>query len=171
LHEQFRADDVNKVYLALLAGAWAKTRWMVDAPLQKNVLQSGERMVKVAREGKPAQTEFRRRARFVDATLVEARPITGRTHQIRVHALSMGHPVLGDERYGNESVNREFRRRGLRRLFLHAHTTSFLHPRSGETILVEAPLDPELEEFLERCHREPAASGSGQGMATAWSST
>lgn len=154
LHEQFRADDVNKVYLALLAGVWAKTRWMVDAPLQKNILQSGERMVKVARDGKPAQTEFRRRERFADATLVEARPITGRTHQIRVHALSMGHPVLGDDRYGNEAVNREFRQRGLKRLFLHAEATTFLHPRTGASIRVDAPLDPDLEAFLVICRQE-----------------
>lgn len=148
LHEQFRGDDVQKVYVALLAGAWARTRWMVDAPLQKNVLQSGERMVKVSREGRSAVTEFRRRERYANATLVEARPITGRTHQIRVHAQHMGHPLAGDERYGNESANREFKRLGLRRLFLHSLETSLRHPRSGEALRFQAPLDPELARFL-----------------------
>ena len=148
LHEQFRNDEVKKVYLALLAGAWARTRWIADAPLKKNVLQSGERVVKVAREGKPAVTEFRRKERYANATLVEARPVTGRTHQIRVHAQSMGHPIVGDERYGDETVNRAFRRIGLKRLFLHAAETAFRHPRSGKPIEVKAPLDRDLSEFL-----------------------
>jgi len=148
LHEQFRNDEVKKVYLALLAGAWARTRWIADAPLKKNVLRSGERVVKVAREGKPAVTEFRRKERYANATLVEARPVTGRTHQIRVHAQSMGHPIVGDERYGDETVNRAFRRIGLKRLFLHAAETAFRHPRSGKPIEVKAPLDRDLSEFL-----------------------
>lgn len=148
LHEQFRDDDVNKVYVALLAGQWAKTRLMVDAPLKKNVLQSGERMVRVARDGKSAMTEFKRLARYAEATLVEARPITGRTHQIRVHALHMGHALAGDERYGDEATNRRFRQSGLKRLFLHAAHTTFRHPRTGVAVKVEAPLDSELADFL-----------------------
>jgi 23S rRNA pseudouridine955/2504/2580 synthase len=149
LHEQFRGDEVKKVYLALLAGAWARTRWLVDAPLRKNVLQSGERLVKVSGEGKPAVTEFRRRARYAAATLAEARPITGRTHQIRVHARHMGHPLAGDERYGDENANREFRRLGLKRLFLHSLETTLRHPRTGELLRFEAPLDRDLRDFLE----------------------
>lgn len=148
LHEQFRDDDVNKVYVALLAGQWAKTRLMVDAPLKKNVLQSGERMVRVARDGKSAMTEFKRLARYAEATLVEARPITGRTHQIRVHALHMGHALAGDDRYGDEATNRRFRQSGLKRLFLHAAHTTFRHPRTGVAVKVEAPLDSELADFL-----------------------
>lgn len=148
LHEQFRGDGVEKVYLALLAGAWARTRWIVDAPLQKNVLQSGERLVKVSREGKPAVTEFRRRERYAQATLVEARPITGRTHQIRVHARHLGHPLAGDERYGDENANREFRRLGLKRLFLHSLETTLRHPKTGEVLRFRAPLDDDLAGFL-----------------------
>ncbi|MGX2041658.1 23S rRNA pseudouridine(955/2504/2580) synthase RluC [Methylocaldum sp. MU1018] len=153
LHEQFRNDEVKKAYLALLVGAWARTRWTVDAPLKKNVLQSGERMVKVAREGKPAVTEFRRKARYASSTLVEARPITGRTHQIRVHAQAMGHPIVGDDRYGDEKVNREFRQFGLKRLFLHALETTFRHPRTGKPIEAKAPLDRDLSEFLDALPR------------------
>jgi 23S rRNA pseudouridine955/2504/2580 synthase len=148
LHEQFRDDDVNKRYVALLAGQWAQSRWRVDAPLKKNVLQSGERMVRVARDGKAAVTEFRRLTRYAEATLVEARPITGRTHQIRVHALHMGHPVAGDERYGDETSNRRLRQLGLKRLFLHARETTFRHPRTAEPVRVEAPLDDELARLL-----------------------
>ncbi|HYE34552.1 23S rRNA pseudouridine(955/2504/2580) synthase RluC [Methylocaldum sp.] len=149
LHEQFRNDEVKKVYLALLAGPWARTRWIMDAPLKKNVLQSGERMVRVAREGKPAVTEFRRKDRYANSTLVEARPVTGRTHQIRVHAQAMGHPIVGDERYGDEKINREFRQLGLKRLFLHALETAFRHPRTGKSTEAKAPLDQDLSEFLD----------------------
>jgi 23S rRNA pseudouridine955/2504/2580 synthase len=149
LHEQFRGDEVKKAYLALLAGAWARSFWIVDAPLQKNVLQSGERMVKVARDGKPSVTEFKRRERYAKATLVEARPITGRTHQIRVHAQSMGHPLAGDDRYGDDQANRDFKQLGLKRLFLHAAETAFRHPRTGAALRFEAPLPEELRQFLD----------------------
>ena len=149
LHEQYRDDEVSKVYVALLAGQWAHTRWQVDAPLQKNVLQSGERLVRVARDGKAAVTQFRRLARYAEATLVEARPITGRTHQIRVHAQHLGHPLAGDDRYGEETVNRRFRQLGLKRLFLHARATTFRHPQTGALFQIEAPLDEELTRFLE----------------------
>jgi 23S rRNA pseudouridine955/2504/2580 synthase len=148
LHEQFRGDGVEKTYLALFSGVWARRRQVVDAPLLKNVLQSGERVVKVSSEGKAAVTEFRRLEPLSGATLVEARPVTGRTHQIRVHAKSLGHPLAGDERYGDPSLNQGFRQRGLKRLFLHAATLAFVHPRSGREIRVEAPLETDLADFL-----------------------
>jgi 23S rRNA pseudouridine955/2504/2580 synthase len=151
LHESFRSDDqVHKVYLALLSGVWARIQWTVDAPLKKNILQSGERMVRVHAEGKPARTEFRHVRKYAAATLVEAKPLTGRTHQIRVHAQAIGHPVAGDERYGNPQINQAFRRQGLRRLFLHAAELSFRHPRTGRPFQVKAPLEPELQDYLTR---------------------
>lgn len=153
LHEQFREDDIGKVYVALLAGVWAKSRWLVDAPLKKNVLQSGERMVRVARDGKSAETEFRRLERYQGATLVEARPVTGRTHQIRVHAQHMGHPLVGDDRYGDEEVNRRFRQSGFKRLFLHARETELRHPSTGETLRFQAPLDDDLVQCLRKIPR------------------
>lgn len=149
LHEQFRDDDINKGYLALLAGRWARRSFLVDAPLRKNTLKSGERLVCVARDGKEAQTQFRRLRAFDGATLVEARPVTGRTHQIRVHALAMGHPLVGDERYGSAETNRIFKDLGLKRLFLHASEAGFCHPRTGEPLTVEAPLDAALAKLLE----------------------
>lgn len=149
LHEQFRDETIQKVYLALFTGVWSKTRWMVDVPLQKNVLQSGERVVKISRQGKPAITEFRRRERYTHATLVEARPLTGRTHQVRVHAQYLGHPLAGDDRYGNDNANREFRQIGLRRLFLHALRTTIHHPRTGELLQFHAPLPSDLAAVLQ----------------------
>lgn len=151
LHELFRADhQVKKAYIALLVGTWARKQLLVDAPLKKNILQSGERMVKVAKDGKPAQTEFRRLRKFASATLVEANLFSGRTHQIRVHALSMGHAVACDERYGDEAQNQEFRRLGLKRLFLHAAELAFIHPRDNKPFHIKAPLDSELQDFLDR---------------------
>ncbi len=151
LHELFReGHQVKKIYVALLAGVWERKSLLVDAPLKKNILQSGERIVKVARDGKPAQTELRRLRKFANATLVEASLMTGRTHQIRVHALSIGHPIAGDERYGHAAANADFRQTGLKRLFLHAAELAFAHPRGGHPFQIKAPLEPELQEFLDR---------------------
>jgi 23S rRNA pseudouridine955/2504/2580 synthase len=149
LHEMLRENHgIAKHYQALLAGAWARKRLTVDAPLKKNVLSSGERIVRVAADGKPSETEFHRLRKFPQATLVEARLLTGRTHQIRVHAKTMGHAILGDERYGDEKINQEFRKLGLKRLFLHASDLAFQHPQNGQPFRVHAPLDVELESFL-----------------------
>lgn len=149
-HELFRDDHrVEKVYVALLAGVWARKQLSVDAPLKKNILQSGERMVKVASDGKPALTHFRRLRKFDQATLVEANLMTGRTHQIRVHAKTLGHPIIGDDRYGDANTNQLFRELGLKRLFLHAKSLAFAHPRTGKPFAIEAPLDTELETFLD----------------------
>ena len=151
LHEMFREDhQVKKTYIALLSGVWARKSLLVDAPLKKNILQSGERMVKVAKDGKPARTEFRRLRKFASATLVEASPLTGRTHQIRVHALSIGHPIACDERYGDVAQNLEFRKMGLKRLFLHASELAFAHPRDNRPFQIKAALEHELQEFVDR---------------------
>ena len=142
--------QIKKVYLALLTGVWARKSLLVDAPLKKNILQSGERMVKVAKDGKEACTEFRRLRKFASATLVEANLLTGRTHQIRVHALHIGHPIVCDERYGDESLNQEFRRLGLKRLFLHAFELAFAHPKDNRPFTIQAPLEPDLQDILDR---------------------
>ena len=149
LHRQLREGEVDKRYLALVVGNWPRNRRQVDAPLEKNVLRSGERMVRVSREGKRAVTEFTVLERFAGATLLEARPITGRTHQIRVHALQAGFPLLGDEKYGNEASEALGRRLGLGRLFLHAWRLGFALPGTGRLEL-EAALDADLEKILEK---------------------
>lgn len=149
LHELFRGDGIEKTYLALLSGQWARKKLVVTAPLLKNINKGGERIVVVSSAGKEAETLFRRIRLFERATLVEAAPKTGRTHQIRVHAAHLGHPIVGDERYGMAEVNREFKSRGMQRLFLHAEKLRFAHPVSGQMISVTAPLPDDLASWLE----------------------
>ncbi len=147
LHRQLREDKVDKRYLALVAGNWPGSLRVVEAPLEKNVLQSGERMVRVAREGKRSVTEFTVVERFEGATLVEAKPVTGRTHQIRVHARHAGFPLLGDDKYSDERSAALTRALGLQRLFLHARSLRLSLPESGPLTL-QAALDPDLENIL-----------------------
>jgi len=148
LHELFRDDHIEKTYLALLAGQWARKKQVVNAPLQKNVSKGGERMVVISQGGKEAETLFTRMQLFHDATLVRAAPKTGRTHQIRVHAASLGHAIVGDERYGLDEVNKAFKARGYKRMFLHAETLKFQHPVTGLPLTISAPLPQQLNELL-----------------------
>ncbi len=150
LHEALRGDGVDKRYLALVRGSWPTSKKKVSAPLLKNNLRSGERMVEVNPEGKEALTEFRVVRRFGEfATLVEASPITGRTHQIRVHAKHAGHSIAGDPKYGDEDFTREIRDLGGKRLFLHAHSLAISLPDGGE-LKLEAPVDEMWQKTLER---------------------
>ncbi len=149
LHEQLRTGTIDKRYLALVVGRWPNRRKVVSAPLLKNMLRSGERMVNVSPEGKKSTTEFSIVERFEGATLVEAKPITGRTHQIRVHALSVGHPLLGDEKYGDEQANKHFKGRGLRRLFLHAASLDVPMSEGESNLKVSAPISDDLQQLLD----------------------
>ena len=148
LHEQLRMKGMQKDYLALVRGQWQSHCKVVQAPLLKNILQSGERIVRVNAEGKPSETRFKVEERFENATLVKASPVTGRTHQIRVHTLHAGHPIAFDDRYGDREFDSELKGTGLDRLFLHAAALRFEHPNTGETMRVEAPLDKKLRHCL-----------------------
>ena len=150
LHAQLRDGQMDKRYQALVAGQWPENRFKVKAPLLKNVLQSGERLVSVNENGKPSETRYRILTRYEDATLVEASPITGRTHQIRVHCLPAGHPIACDPKYGDEQFDDTMRSRDLKRLFLHAASIQFIHPGSGETVRFQAPLDEQLTRALKQ---------------------
>ncbi|CAJ0993487.1 Ribosomal large subunit pseudouridine synthase C [Sodalis praecaptivus] len=148
LHEQLRAKGMQKDYLALVRGQWQSHVKTVAAPLLKNILASGERIVRVNSEGKPSETRFKVEERFTLATLVRASPITGRTHQIRVHAQHAGHPIVFDDRYGDGAFDQQLTGCGLNRLFLHAAALRFDHPGSGETLRIESPLDAPLRQCL-----------------------
>ncbi len=143
LHEQIRNHKMDKHYKLLVKGRWDKP-CTVNKPLLKNELQSGERMVKVDLNGQEAITHFIPLEIFDNYTLVEARLETGRTHQIRVHALSEGYPIAGDDKYGDRVFNAEMKKLGLKRMFLHASFLGFEHPIEQRRFEIEAPLPNEL---------------------------
>lgn len=148
LHEALRAGRVEKRYSALLRDHWPARTQQVKAPLHKFQLRSGERMVEVSGAGKEATTRFVAKRRLADSTLVDIELLTGRTHQARVHAAHVGHPIAGDVKYGDREFNRLMRQRGLTRLFLHASRLRFKHPGTGRMLTVAAPLPSELVNVL-----------------------
>lgn len=150
LHELLRAGRVEKRYLALVLGRWQTGERRVDAPLRKNQLRGGERIVTVTAEGKAADTLFRPLDIRTRASLMEIALGTGRTHQIRVHSAHVGHPLAGDEKYGDGEFNRQMRGLGLKRLFLHAHSIAYGDPDNGRDIHVSSPLPEELRAVLDR---------------------
>ncbi|WP_412754523.1 RluA family pseudouridine synthase [Legionella donaldsonii] len=142
------AREVQKTYWALLNNSWqGKKTKLVDAALEKNTLKSGERVVAVKEEGKASQTSFKLLENYQQACWVEASPKTGRTHQIRVHSAYLGHPIVGDEKYGTEELIT-----GLEsvksRLYLHARAIQF--NLNGKNYLFEANLDERFAETLKK---------------------
>lgn len=143
-------SGITKVYQALVIGHWPKTCRRVDAPLLKIEVADDERVVRVHAEGKPSLTEFKLLQDYTNCSLVEARPITGRTHQIRVHAKHMGHSLVGDEKYGDDDFNKEMRVLGVKRLFLHAAELGFYLPEAKEKTIVRAPLAADLASVIKK---------------------
>ncbi len=150
LHEQLRNKTMNKQYMALVKGAWDKKWRSVREPLLKHAQNS---IVKVSPEGKPSETRFKILQRYQGCTLVEASPVTGRTHQIRVHTACKGHNIACDDRYGDDDFSREMKKLGLNRLFLHAAHITFFHPVLEKEMTVSAPLCGQLEALLEKLQR------------------
>ncbi|HEY0961317.1 MAG TPA: RluA family pseudouridine synthase [Pseudomonadales bacterium] len=150
LTEAFRSHAVLKIYHALVVGEWPKQVTSVDANLQRQPERGGERRVAVDAEGKEARTGFRILKRLGDATLVEARPLTGRTHQIRVHAALVGCPLIGDDKYNSDASNAAFAQRGIKRLCLHAAEVRFPHPRDGRVVQLRADYDAAFMQALQR---------------------
>ncbi len=150
LHALIRAGGTHKTYLALVAGSWQLGTKRIDAPLATDSRLHGERHVRVAAAGKDSVSIFKPLQFFGPlATLMEVDIPTGRTHQIRVHAAFAGHPLLGDDKYGERERNLELRQVGLKRIFLHAHSLAFEWPGSGVPFHVSAPLPPDLAAVLD----------------------
>ncbi|MEQ6918295.1 RluA family pseudouridine synthase [Halomonas aquatica] len=153
LNDSLKQHRMDKQYLALVAGRWPARRDFVSARLDRFELGNGERRVRVDAAGKVARTRFAVREAFDRVTLVEAEPVTGRTHQIRVHAAHAGHPLLGDDKYGSRESQRLAAGLGLSRLFLHAASLSFPEPTSGRPVQIRAPLPDDLEAALTRARQ------------------
>ena len=144
---------IDKRYLALLGGRMPDGTMSVDAPLHVGLRQGGERHVQVNFRGKPSMSHFRLLERCGGQSYCEVRIETGRTHQIRVHARHIGHPVAGDDKYGDETANRKLREQaGLKRLFLHAASLEFALDGGKQPYRLTAPLAPELVAVLDRLH-------------------
>lgn len=151
LHALFREGRVEKRYLALVKGHWNLGKKRIDLPLATRARSHGERLVRVDEAGKASASRFTPVDFFgKQATLVEVGIDTGRTHQIRVHAAHVGHPVAGDDKYGDREFNDAIKAAGLTRMFLHAQLVSFEWPGSGKQFAVSVPLPEELATVLER---------------------
>ncbi len=152
LHAQLRGGEVDKRYLVLVRGKWRDALRRVSIPLERYVTAEGERRVRAVSDGQEARTTLRRLRSWPrhdpPVALLEAELETGRTHQIRVHLAHLGHPLAGDPKYGDFAWNRDLARQGLKRLFLHAFRVGFVHPLTGRSVTVEAPLAPDLQAFV-----------------------
>lgn len=159
LQEQFRSRETGKTYAALVNGAWPEKVKVIDVPLHKFLTAEGERRVRTVDadhdDGRRSITLVRVAARFAAFTLLDVTIKTGRTHQIRVHLAHEGHPIAGDEKYGDFAVNKALARgealpgHRFDRMFLHARRLRFDHPATGETIELAAPLPPECQKLVE----------------------
>ncbi|MDH3616453.1 MAG: RluA family pseudouridine synthase [Gammaproteobacteria bacterium] len=149
LHERFRDGVVEKNYLGLAIGDWQLGEQLIDKPLLVQHRKGGERHVVVSGGGKPAQTRVQLSRTFGKYSLLQCAPLTGRTHQIRVHLQYLGFPLAGDERYGDEEENRRAKKFGLKRLFLHAQSIAFPDD-SGNELHFTCPLADDLERFLSK---------------------
>jgi 23S rRNA pseudouridine955/2504/2580 synthase len=165
VHALLREGRVDKRYFTLVKGRWRQRVAEVSAPLLTK-RGPGESRVRVATEGKEARSSFRLiEAVGKAASLLEVAIATGRTHQIRVHAAHLGHPVAGDDRYGDPEFNAALERFGLRRMFLHSHSMAFVWPESGEEFSVSVPLPQELQDVLNAIAGEEPAADDLEGRS------
>ncbi|MEY2947213.1 MAG: Ribosomal large subunit pseudouridine synthase [Pseudomonadota bacterium] len=149
VQDQFRERETGKTYLALVQGSWPEKLKVIDSSLHKYLLPDGERRVRVTSNDDPdgmrSITLVKVAQRLEGCTLLEVTIKTGRTHQIRVHLASQGHPIAGDDKYGDFEWNKALNKQGLKRMFLHAWRLEFTHPATGKRVTLKSPLPPELQ--------------------------
>jgi len=148
MHALMRDGGVEKRYLTLVKGVWRDPKRIVKLKLHKYLTEDGERRVSVVEDGQASHTIFYLRQSFAEYSLIEAELKTGRTHQIRVHLAHLGYPIAGDDKYGDFPLNKQLAKQGLKRMFLHAFSLDFAHPLTGQALHLEAPLPPELAQFI-----------------------
>ena len=161
VQDQFRERETGKTYLALVQGNWPEKLKVIDSSLLKYLLPDGERRVKVTApddpDGMRSITLVKVSERLQTCTLLEVTIKTGRTHQIRVHLASQGHPIAGDDKYGDFEWNKALNKQGLKRMFLHAWRLQFTHPVTGKRIELKSALPPELQLFTNHVKPKPSA--------------
>lgn len=150
LHRMLRDGEVAKYYVAIVKGRWRGAGRTLKESLHRYVTASGERRVRVDSEGQVSATRVRPLAAGDEYSALELQLLTGRTHQIRVHLAHAGHPILGDDKYGDFEANRELAKQGVKRLFLHARKIVFRHPTTHEELTLEAPWPDEMREFARK---------------------
>lgn len=160
MQDQFRERETGKTYLALVTGTWPANKKVIDLPLHKYLQADGERRVRVTTADDPdgmrsitlvkvrSTSAARPQLGLPAMSLLEVTIKTGRTHQIRVHLASQGHPIVGDDKYGDFDLNKRLQKVGMKRMFLHAWRLQFSHPASGERVQLMAELPPELADFV-----------------------
>lgn len=148
LHEQWRFKKVKKEYIGLVKGNWSSNLKVIHVPLLKSVLKNGNRIVKVNCNGKPSETRFKIKECFFKFTLLKIYPITGRSHQIRVHTKYALHPIVCDNKYGDFKFNKRLRYLGFNRLFLHAYSVQFFHPIFLKKMILKASIDDDFKNCL-----------------------
>ena len=157
MHEIMREGNSDKRYLTLVLGQWKNARQHVKLPLHKFDTPQGEKRVMVREDGQASHTIFTLQKSWPEFSLLEAQLKTGRTHQIRVHLSHLGFPIAGDSKYGDFARNKGLAKRGLKRMFLHAHSIAFKHPLTGEQMQLTAPLPKELQRFVDRLDKAASA--------------
>jgi 23S rRNA pseudouridine955/2504/2580 synthase len=152
VQDQFRERETGKTYLALVQGQWPEKLKVIDSALHKFLLPDGERRVRVTSNDDPdgmrSITLVKVAERWDTCTLLEVTIKTGRTHQIRVHLASQGHPIAGDDKYGDFEWNKSLQKQGLKRMFLHAWRLQFTHPATGKRVELMSNLPPELQLYV-----------------------
>lgn len=160
VQDQFRERETGKTYLALVQGNWPEKLKVIDSSLHKYLLPDGERRVKVTTlddpDGLRSITLVKVAERLQGCTLLEVTIKTGRTHQIRVHLASQGHPIAGDDKYGDFEWNKVLNKQGLKRMFLHAWRLQFTHPTTGKRVELKSALPPELQLYTNHVKSKPS---------------
>lgn len=159
LQDQFRERETGKTYLALVQGSWPEKLKVIDSALHKFLLPDGERRVKITSnedpDGMRSITLVKVAERLLGCTLLEVTIKTGRTHQIRVHLASQGHPIAGDDKYGDFEWNKALQKQGLKRMFLHAWRLQFSHPATGKRVELKSNLPSELQLYVNHAKLKP----------------
>lgn len=153
IHQQMRAKSIHKKYQVMVNGRWKKNQLIVDLDLIKTTTNDGQKKVRVSSEdskvpgSKESRSVFFLRNSYNDFSLLDVKLITGRTHQIRVHLSHLGFPIVGDDKYGDFSLNKIQKKIGFKRMFLHAGELGFIHPSTGEKCFLKAPLPKEFNKL------------------------